>query len=135
MSVFSDMIQQKRRDILEKEAMHRRIKDGWGDWCETLRQAMGLTQEEVEIAHGQGFDWAFGDRWFFLSTDVHQDDVYPGGKCIIKAFPAYDDSQCYPGERNYKYFPFWRDGLPCVSEKGQEYILSKIREFREEKEA
>jgi hypothetical protein len=129
MSIFSDMIQQKRRDILEKEAMYRRIRDGWGDWCETLRQAMGLTQEEVEIAHEQGFDWAFDDPRFFLSTDVDQD-----GKCIIKAFPAYAYSPYYPEGRNYEDFPFWTDGLPCVSERGQEYILSKISEFRKGEE-
>lgn len=123
MSIFSDMIQQNNKIKLEEKATKDRLREGYSKWCEELREAMGLTEEEVSIAARNAEVWTIGQRSVCPFQLQAVFCIGGGPNIVVNPLNGFDT------DISKDFFV-----SHYVSDSGKKHVLEEIRKYRAENE-
>ena len=123
MSIFSDMIQQHNKSKLEEKATLDRLREGWMEWCDKLREAMGLTEEEVSIAARNAEVWTIGQGSVCPFQLQAVFCIGGGTRIVVNPLPGLDTNVL----KDFFVSHY-------VSDAGQKHVLEEIKKYRAENE-
>jgi hypothetical protein len=119
MSIFSDIVQQHNKSKLEEKATLDRLREGWMEWCDKLREAMGLTEEEVSIAARNAEVWTIGQRSVCPFQLQAVFCIGGGPKIVVEPLNGFDT------DISKDFFV-----SHYVSDAGQKHVLEEIKKYR-----
>jgi hypothetical protein len=123
MSIFSDIVQQYDKGKLEEKATLDRLREGWMEWCDKLREAMGLTAEEVSTAARNAEVWTIGQRSVCPFQLQAVFCIGGGPQIVVNPLNGFDT------DISKDFFV-----SHYVSDAGQKHVLEEIRKYRAENE-